>query len=394
MLKQFIFLFFSIIIRFNSFGKFDFNEESVSINIFSSIKINELLIAPQKGNYTLIADGNKLLELDETSIIKASLIDDKIEIKAFENNLGTFKNISFVSESDEKYFKIKLLNPDRKPRFYDDNLSISIDEKLGLKLINTTEIDNYIAGVSEAEAGKSAGIEFYKVQSVLARTYALAHLYKHLPEGFNLCDQVHCQAFNGKSINKYIVDAVIETKGQVVVDKDLQLITAAFHSNSGGQTANSEDVWGATTTYLKSVIDTFSLKMPNAYWKKNMAKEEWLNYLKSKHKFPVQSDSAVSSALSFKNNSRKAYLEFENIKIPFKTLRTDLKLKSAFFDIDFDKENNNVIFSGRGFGHGIGLSQEGAIYMTKSGYSYKDVLNFYYQNIHIIDLKELHFFKE
>ena len=394
MLKQFIFLFFSIIIRFNSFGKFDFNEESVSINIFSSIKINELLIAPQKGNYTLIADGNKLLELDETSIIKASLINDKIEIKAFENNLGTFKNISFVSESDEKYFKIKLLNPDRKPRFYDDNLSISIDEKLGLKLINTTEIDNYIAGVSEAEAGKSAGIEFYKVQSVLARTYALAHLYKHLPEGFNLCDQVHCQAFNGKSINKYIVDAVIETKGQVVVDKDLQLITAAFHSNSGGQTANSEDVWGATTTYLKSVIDTFSLKMPNAYWKKNMAKEEWLNYLKSKHKFPIQSDSAVSSALSFKNNSRKAYLEFENIKIPFKTLRTDLKLKSAFFDIDFDKENNNVIFSGRGFGHGIGLSQEGAIYMTKSGYSYKDVLNFYYQNIHIIDLKELHFFKE
>lgn len=394
MLKQFIFLFFSIIIHLNSFGKFDFNEETVSVNLFSSIKINELLIAPQKGNYTLIADGNKLLELDETSIIKASLINDKIEIKAFENNLGTFKNISFVSESDEKYFKIKLLNPDRKPRFYDDNLTISIDEKLGLKLINTTEIDNYIAGVSEAEAGKSAGIEFYKVQSVLARTYALAHLYKHLPEGFNLCDQVHCQAFNGKSINKNIVDAVIETKGQVVVDKDLQLITAAFHSNSGGQTANSEDVWGATTSYLKSVIDTFSLKMPNAYWKKNMAKEEWLNYLKTKHKFPIQSDSAVSSVLSFKNNSRKVYLEFENIKIPFKTLRTDLKLKSAFFDIEYDKENNTVVFKGKGFGHGIGMSQEGAIYMTKSGYSYKDVLNFYYQNIHIIDLKELHFFKE
>jgi stage II sporulation protein D len=134
--------------------------------------------------------------------------------------------------------------------------------------------------------------------------------------------------------------------------------------------------------------------MPNAYWKKNIAKDEWFNYLKIKHKIPIESDDALIVALNFKNDNRKSFLEFENFKIPLKTVRTDLKLKSAFFDIDFDKENNNVIFSGRGFGHGIGLSQEGAIYMTKSGYSYKEVLNFYYQNIHIIDLKELHFFKE
>jgi len=393
MLKQILIILFTFSIHLTSFCT-NLSEENVSVNIFSSTKINELLIAPQKGNYLLIGDGNKIIEVDENSIIKASLINNQIEIKAFENNLGIFKSVSFISENDEKYFKIKLLNPDRKPRFYDDNLTISINEKLGLKLINTSEIDHYIAGVSEAEAGKSAGIEFYKVQSVLARTYALAHMYKHLTEGFNLCDQVHCQAYNGKSVNKNIVDAVFDTKGQVVVDKDLQLITAAFHSNSGGQTANSEDVWGATTSYLKSVTDTFSLKMPNAFWKKKLPKEEWLNYLKSKHNFPIQSDDALYLALNFKNNNRKAYLEFENIKIPLKTIRSDLKLKSAFFDIEFDNENNNVIFNGKGFGHGIGLSQEGAIFMTKSGYSYKEVLNFYFQNIYIIDLKELHFFKE
>ncbi len=116
--------------------------------------------------------------------------------------------------------------------------------------------------------------------------------------------------------------------------------------------------------------------------------------MKSKHNFPIQSDDALYLALNFKNNNRKAYLEFENIKIPLKTIRSDLKLKSAFFDIEFDNENNIVIFNGKGFGHGIGLSQEGAIFMTKSGYSYKEVLNFYFQNIYIIDLKELHFFKE
>jgi len=369
-------------------------DEQISVRIFEQTKINSVLIAPQKGNYQLIADGNKIMELNETSVIKATLTNDVIELKAFENDLGKYKTVNLVSSDEEKSLKIKLLNPDRKARFYDDDLQISIIENEGLKLINTTFIDNYIAGVSEAEAGKSAGIEFYKVQSVLARTYALAHLYKHQPEGFNLCDQVHCQAFHGKSTQTHILDAVHSTRGEIVVDKDLQLITAAFHSNSGGQTANSEDVWGASTTYLKSVIDTFSLKMPNAYWQKKMPVDDWLNYLKSKYKFPINKPEAKDLALHFKQESRKVNLEFENIKVPLKNIRSDLKLKSTFFSVELSEYGNSVTLNGRGFGHGIGMCQEGAIYMTKSGYKYKQVLNFYYQNIHIIHLRELHFFKE
>ena len=229
---------------------------------------------------------------------------------------------------------------------------------------------------------------------MLARTYALAHLYKHQPEGFNLCDQVHCQAFHGKSTQKQILDAVHSTKGEVVVDQDLQLITAAFHSNSGGQTANSEDVWGASTTYLKSVLDTFSLKMPNAYWQKKMPAEEWLSYLKSKHNFPTNKQEAKDLALHFTQEFRKVNLEYDNIKIPLKTIRNDLKLKSTFFSVELSEDGNTITLNGRGFGHGIGRCQEGAINMTKSGFDYKQVLNFYYQRIHIIHLRELHFFKE
>ena len=369
-------------------------DEQVAVRIFAQTKINSILIAPQKGIYQLIADGNKIMELNESSVIKATLLNDVIEVKAFENDLGKFKTINLVSTDEEKNLKIKVLNPDRKARFYDDDLLISIIENEGLKLINNTFIDNYIAGVSEAEAGKSAGIEFYKVQSVLARTYALAHLYKHQPEGFNLCDQVHCQAFHGKSTQTPILNAVHSTRGEVVVDQDLQLITAAFHSNSGGQTANSEDVWGASTTYLKSVIDTFSLKMPNAYWQKKMPVDEWLNYLKSKHKYPVNNQEAKDVALHFKQETRKVNLIYDNIKIPLKNIRTDLKLKSTFFSVELSEDGNSITLNGRGFGHGIGMCQEGAINMTKSGYDYKKVLNFYYKNIHIIHLRELHFFKE
>src|SRR5690606_29529659 len=125
----------------------------------------------------------------------------------------------------------------------------------------------------------------------LARTFALAHINKHVNEGFSLCDLVHCQAYHGKPRDLDIFRAVEATQGLVAVDNNLDLIVAAFHSNSGGQTANSEDVWGGHTSYLRSIVDTFSMGMPNYSWQKRMHTGEWLGYLREKHNFPVETDS-------------------------------------------------------------------------------------------------------
>ena len=71
----------------------------------------------------------------------------------------------------------------------------------------------------------------------------------------------------------------------------------------------------------------------------------------------------------------------------------DLQLKSTFFNIS-PLGKDSILFSGRGYGHGLGMCQEGAMNMVKKGYSYTDVLNFYYQNIQLIDLHKLSFFKD
>jgi stage II sporulation protein D len=367
------------------------SEEMISVRVLSQTKVQSLMVAPIKGIYTLILDGKTSVELNEESVLKASLVNDSIEIKTFENVIGKCRSFKVVSAAEEKTIKVKVLNPDRKPRFFDDNIIVSVDADR-LRVINYTRVDHYIAGVSEAEAGSHSTVEFYKVQSILARTYALAHMYKHTVEGYNLCDQVHCQAFYGKTHDAEILEAVATTKGLVVVDENLQLITAAFHSNSGGQTVNSEDVWGTKTTYLRSVNDSFSLKMPNAHWERKMATEDWLTYLKLKHKYPVEDSLAKEAAVNFKQWSRKINLEYASCKVPLKLVRTDLQLKSTFFSIE--SKGDTVLFRGKGFGHGIGMCQEGAMRMTKMGYDYKKVLKFYYQNIHIINLKELNFFKE
>jgi stage II sporulation protein D len=366
-------------------------DEIVSIKIFSQLKVQSLTFSADAGIYSVWANGVEIVNTEKFPLIKFTYINDSVEVKTFENIIGKYKKVKISSPNFVKSFRLKLISPDRKPRFYEDNLIIST-ETGDLKCINEISLDNYIAGVVQAESGRRSFQEFYKVQAILARTFALSHLQKHIAEGFNLCDHTHCQAYFGKTTELDIMKAVTDTKGKVVVDDNLNLIDAAFHSNSGGQTANSEDVWGSKLPYLRSVNDTFSTKMPNAKWERKMAKEDWLSYLKLKHNYPIQDSNARWLALTFKQDIRKPYLESNNVRVPLKNVRTDLQLKSTFFSIC--TQGDSVIFKGKGFGHGVGMCQEGAMRMAKLGYKYPEVINFYYQKTQLIDLHKLSFFKD
>lgn len=367
------------------------SDEVVYVRVFSQLKLQSFTFSADQGSYSVWANGNEVVSTSQFPIIKLSYINDSIEVKTFENTIGRFKKVRISSPDAQRAFRIKLVTPERKPRFYQDNLLIET-EAGALKCVNEVILDNYISGVVQAESGRRSAPEFYKVQAILARTFALSHLQKHAAEGYGLCDHTHCQVYFGKTTELEIMKAVTETRGKVVVDDNLNLIEAAFHSNSGGQTVNSEDVWGSRLSYLRSVNDTFSTKMPNARWERKMAKEDWLAYLKLKHNYPVQDSNARWLAVNFKQESRKAYLEANNVKVPLKNVRTDLQLKSTFFSIV--PQGDTLVFKGRGFGHGVGMCQEGAMRMARLGYKYPEVINFYYQKTQLIDLHKLNFFKE
>ena len=121
--------------------------------------------------------------------------------------------------------------------------------------------------------------------------------------------------------------------------------------------------------------------------------DDWLSYLKLKHNYPTEQSDAKEAALNFKQDQRKIYLECNNSKVPLKNVRLDLQLKSTFFSIS-RLNADSVIFRGKGYGHGLGMCQEGAMKMSKIGYSYTDILNFYYKDIQLIDLSKLSFFKD
>jgi stage II sporulation protein D len=365
--------------------------DRLQVRIFSHLKIGMLQVYAPVAGYRLMGDGEAITQILAGINYRFTQEGDKIQVMENQRVLGRYTYIKLVGNGTGE-LKIRLLDPDKKLRTYADNISMGVNEG-GIRLINEVQLDNYIAGVTDAEAGTRCSLEFYKVQAILARTFALAHINKHVSEGFSLCDLVHCQAYHGKPRDLNVTKAVEATRGLVVVDQNLDLIIAAFHSNSGGQTANSEDVWGGRTSYLRSISDTFSTRMPNFAWERRMLAEDWLSYLKLKHNFPVETDSGRNIALTFTQDSRKAYLQCSTTKVPLKNVREDLQLRSTFFSIS-KLGSDSVLFTGRGYGHGLGMCQEGAMQMAKRGYSYQDILNYYYQNIQLIDLEKLRFFRD
>lgn len=260
----------------------------------------------------------------------------------------------------------------------------------GLRLINRIELEHYVPGVIEAEAGSNHEMEYYKVQAIISRTYAMNNLRRHEAEGFNLCDATHCQVYHGKARRvKEAQTATEATEDVVIVDDGINLITAAFHSNCGGHTLNAEHVWSKPLSYCIGRPDTFCLVMPHSNWEKKMPVQEWRNYLASKR--PAQADSLLAEGMAYFPQGKERYFVDQEYRIPMHTIRSDLKLRSAFFSVQSDGEQ--VTFIGQGFGHGVGLCQEGAMRMAQLGHASEDIIHYYYSGVHLVPLRFLWFFR-
>ena len=364
---------------------------SVNVGILTDYRISSLTFSSQQGEYYLIGDGKPIVQIESKGSIFLQVSGDSILVKKQNIITGIYKTVKLIGKNVPNSFGIKPIKLEKPMRIFDHNLELSVNNKY-FRLINRVNIEYYVAGVVEAENGIRQNYEYYKMKSIICRTYALNNLSRHETEGYNLCDQVHCQVYKAKSrLNKEILLAALGTTGTVIVDTNLQLITAAFHSNCGGQTLNSEEVWSLPTTYLKSVRDTFCLKQPNAIWEHKIAIKDWENYLKQN--FQLFEDSTHSECtLSYYQNEREVDFISHDIRIPLKKIRGDFRLKSTYFI--FDPEKEFIVLKGRGFGHGLGLCQEGAMRMAQLGFSYDEILHFYYKDVHLVDLSALEFFQE
>lgn len=245
-------------------------------------------------------------------------------------------------------------------------------------------LEEYIEGVVLAEMPASYNEEALKAQSVAARTYALNKMRLSVHEGGALCtDYSCCQAYiapenytGGEENIKKVEKAVLSTSG-IIMTYDGEPITAVFHSMSAGQTASAKDVWGSDVPYLKPVDSSFEKNEENFETTLRIPIGEFTEKLKT-----LSSDYKGDLSVPPPERDSSGYVKritIGSVVFSGNSLRNLFSLRSTNFNLGFD--NDFAVFTVRGYGHGVGMSQHGANLLARNGENYKEILKTYYTGI-------------
>ena len=264
-------------------------------------------------------------------------------------------------------------------------------------------IDDYLCNVVSAEMPADFEIEALKAQAIVARTYTIYKILNKKHENADICDDsTCCQAWiskedrlarweESKRENNWqkINDCVNSTKGKIITYNN-QPINAFFHSNSGGVTEIPVNVWGGTGyPYLQSV-ETSGEDAYNQYASEvTFTQEELINKLKQKYSdisidFSNENEIKI---LEYTESTRVKTVKFGNHEISGVEARTLLGLQSTNFEIT--KDGDNIKFSVKGYGHGVGMSQTGADSMAKQGSTAEDIIKHFYAGVEIKFVNEI-----
>lgn len=369
------------------------NNMYINIGIFYEHQVTQLIVS-LNGPYDFISD-TTIAQLSTGDGLSFYVKNGSAFVKFFPSNNKVIRifNANVISRSPNAYFIIQTNALKTKTYKFKGDLLIRFNGHY-FSLVCKTRMIDYIPGVIEAEVGSGKNIEFYKVKAILTRTYAIYNYKRHYIDGFNLCDGVHCQVFKGVSENPVIIKATLETQSLVLADPSGQVAFAPFHSNCGGESAFSDEAWSFYTPYLVPVIDTYCINSPHATWKKTIKVEDLKKFLL--YYFPSDSVDYAFNAI-VKNNyslfSRDRILIQNSNKIIKKSdFRNAFKLPSTFFSIEYNGDGI-INISGRGFGHGVGLCQEGAMVQAlKFNKTAQEILKFYFPYLFIVSFDSINTF--
>ncbi|MBS1790664.1 MAG: SpoIID/LytB domain-containing protein [Acidobacteria bacterium] len=256
-------------------------------------------------------------------------------------------------------------------------------------------LEEYLVGVLAAEASIETEPEALKAQAVISRTFALRNPGRHAREGFDFCSTTHCQRFTLPKPRQYAAArrAVAATRGEVLRDRNGAVIDAYFHAACGGVTANIETLWGVEApVYLRGVRDDFCSAMPHRRWEQLISTADLLKALQSDERTDVGSQlkSVTVSKRDATGRAETITLEGEQRRIlrgwDFKLIIGRIlgwqMVKSSRFEVE--RRGDGFVFRGGGFGHGLGLCQEGAHVMAQRKMNYRQILSFYFPGTRLL----------
>jgi SpoIID/LytB domain protein len=272
--------------------------------------------------------------------------------------------------------------------------SSNSNSKSGIKIHLVTEnltteqpMEDYVLGVMRAEGSMESEPEALKALAIAIRSYAVKNGGRHAKDGYDFCSTTHCQRFVRGDSSAAMIDAVRATAGQVLTDDRGQSVDAYFGASCGGETANIGTLWGITPPeYLRGVRDEYCLSGPHATWTDVISRADLLRALQSDGRTDVgvridqvrvtrRDESNRAVFISLEGEHQKSVRGWDFKIIVGRALGWHL-LKSSRFEVS--RSGSNFIFRGSGFGHGLGLCQEGAHVLAARGASYQRILEKYF----------------
>lgn len=270
--------------------------------------------------------------------------------------------------------------------------------------LETMDLETYTLAVLAGEMPASYDLEALKAQAVAARTYAYGKLCgkKCNRHGADVCtDSGHCQAYsdqtarakkwgsNAAKNEQKLTKAVSETAGLVILYNG-KPIDALFHSTSGGQTEDVENVYSQALPYLRSVQSTGEESAPRYQRTMQFSKKAFVQKLKAENAKVNCTEKNLAKSIG--QPKRYASGRVESIVIGKQTftgkqMRALFALDSTNFTIQVT--GDNVLIHTKGFGHGVGMSQVGANAMAKEKHGFEEILHHYYTGVTITSIQNL-----
>ncbi|WP_082684230.1 stage II sporulation protein D [Lentibacillus amyloliquefaciens] len=296
--------------------------------------------------------------------------------------------VPFMSNSDEEETATENNTDDIEISMGSSPFAVEV-MRANSEQVENVPLETYISRVVASETPAEFEMEALKAQSLAARTFIVNRmLHQDGKDKADVTDTTSDQVYHNEQElqqsmgSTYEEDmtkirkAVAATKGEILTYKN-NPITAAYFSTSNGYTENSEDYWENEVPYLRSVESPWDTNTPKFKDQKVFTVSKVENLLET----DLPSIDAISMDLSRTEGNRVDQLKIGDKTFSGRNIREALGLKSSDFSIE--KKRDHLIFTTKGFGHGIGMSQFGANGMAKDGKTYKEIVKHYYQDVEI-----------
>ncbi len=318
-------------------------------------------------------------------------------------------NFKITSSNANKKWLVTISRGQRKEQFFlkGDTLLVSslaaiqwrdqaLDFKIQLKfknnkyyLIGEMSMDRYLSGVVGHEMPGSWPKEALKAQTIASRSYAYWKMQSNRNDIYDLRPSVMDQVFQlprwgeSTSLPKNVETAITSTSDEILIEEQKKVLKAYFHSDCGGATTTPGKAWGEKSRWVTSVKDPYC-KARESQWDSRWTQAKIQSRLMQEFILPTGMNLKDVIVRQQLDSPRVESVDFLFSSGVFKRLSGEQfrrlmgydKIRSTTFQVA--KRNDEWVFAGRGFGHGVGMCQHGARSMAQLGMNYRQILEHYY----------------